>query len=84
LHDYGAKDMIDVQSFVFVCADEAKRNGIKPVNLIPRDNEIIDRIKSILDRKGQVILYGPPGTGKTYWAEKAANELASYSKFGKG
>lgn len=41
------------------------------------------RIQSVLDRKAQVILYGPPGTGKTYWAEKAANDLASISAFGK-
>jgi hypothetical protein len=86
LHDYGPKDMIDIQSFIWVCADAAKKNrvkSIKSVNLPPLNHEIIDRIKSILDRKGQVILYGPPGTGKTYWAEKAANELASYSMFGK-
>lgn len=37
------------------------------------------RIQSVLDRKSQVILYGPPGTGKTYWAGRAANELASLS-----
>jgi 5-methylcytosine-specific restriction protein B len=30
-----------------------------------------------------VILYGPPGTGKTYWAEKAACNLVSHTKFGK-
>jgi 5-methylcytosine-specific restriction protein B len=30
-----------------------------------------------------VILYGPPGTGKTFWAEKAALDLASYWAFGK-
>ena len=41
------------------------------------------RIQSVLDRKAQVILYGPPGTGKTYWAEKAANDLAAISSFGK-
>jgi 5-methylcytosine-specific restriction protein B len=41
------------------------------------------RIQSVLDRKGQVILYGPPGTGKTFWAERAALELASYSLAGK-
>jgi 5-methylcytosine-specific restriction protein B len=35
-----------------------------------------------LDRKCQVILYGPPGTGKTYWAERAANDLAAISTFG--
>jgi len=34
------------------------------------------RIQAILERKGQVILYGPPGTGKTYWARRAAVELA--------
>jgi len=41
------------------------------------------RIQSVLDRKGQVILYGPPGTGKTYWAERAVNDLAAISAFGK-
>ncbi len=41
------------------------------------------RIQSVLDRKAQVILYGPPGTGKTYWAERAAGDLAAISAFGK-
>lgn len=41
------------------------------------------RIQSVLERKGQVILYGPPGTGKTYWAERTALDLASYSLSGK-
>ena len=41
--------------------------------------ETIARIKAALDRKRQVILYGPPGTGKTYWAERAAQELAARS-----
>lgn len=44
---------------------------------------ILGRIQSVLERKNQVIIYGPPGTGKTYWAEKAALELASRSAFGK-
>ena len=39
------------------------------------------RVQSILERKGQVIIYGPPGTGKTYWAEKAARELAAHHGF---
>jgi len=43
----------------------------------------LGRIQSILERKGQVILYGPPGTGKTYWAEKAARDLAAYGRFEK-
>jgi 5-methylcytosine-specific restriction protein B len=42
---------------------------------------LLGRIQSILERKGQLIIYGPPGTGKTYWAELAARELASYSRF---
>jgi hypothetical protein len=47
-------------------------------------NKIIERIQLILERKGQVIFYGPPGTGKTYWAEKAACELAAESNFDMG
>jgi 5-methylcytosine-specific restriction enzyme B len=41
------------------------------------------RIQSVLERKGQVLLYGPPGTGKTFWSERAANDLAAISAFGK-
>jgi 5-methylcytosine-specific restriction protein B len=43
---------------------------------------ILARVESVLQRKRQVILYGPPGTGKTYWAERAANELAARAWFG--
>ncbi|MBN2003979.1 MAG: AAA family ATPase [Anaerolineae bacterium] len=43
---------------------------------------ILGRIQAILERKGQVILYGPPGTGKTYWALRAARELAARAAFG--
>ncbi len=50
----------------------------------PGVHHLIDRIQSILKRKGQMILYGPPGTGKTYWAEKAAFELAAQSNFQRG
>ena len=39
------------------------------------------RIQAILERKGQVILYGPPGTGKTYWARRAALDLAALGAF---
>lgn len=42
---------------------------------------ISGRIQAILERKGQVILYGPPGTGKTYWARKAALDLAAHTAF---
>lgn len=53
-----------------------------PVVETPKLTGIPGRIQSILQRKAQVILYGPPGTGKTYWAERAARELAAYSAFG--
>ena len=41
------------------------------------------QIQSVLERKRQIILYGPPGTGKTYWAMRAANDLAAHALFGK-
>ncbi|HEU5375828.1 MAG TPA: AAA family ATPase, partial [Ktedonobacteraceae bacterium] len=44
---------------------------------------ILAKIQNILERKGQLILYGPPGTGKTYWAERAAAELAARASFQK-
>ncbi|BAI61040.1 hypothetical protein MCP_0968 [Methanocella paludicola SANAE] len=56
---------------------------VAPQPPLPILTGIISRIQSVLERKSQVILYGPPGTGKTYWAEKAAKELASRSAFNK-
>lgn len=44
---------------------------------------ILGRIQSILERKRQVILYGPPGTGKTFWARRAALDLAAAKAFRK-
>ncbi len=41
------------------------------------------QIQSTLERKKQVILYGPPGTGKTYWAMRAAQDLAALAAFGR-
>ena len=55
------------------------KNGPDPGTL----PEIIQDIQSVLERKGQLILYGPPGTGKTYWAERAAQEMASLDLYGK-
>ncbi len=42
----------------------------------------VAQIQDVLNRKSQVILYGPPGTGKTYWAERAAANLAALWNFG--
>ena len=59
---------------------------ISPIKPIIKDFKlqgIPGRIQSILERKRQVIIYGPPGTGKTYWAEKTAQDLASYASFHK-
>ncbi len=53
------------------------------ISLPPKLLGVATRIQSILERKGQVILFGPPGTGKTFWAERAANDLAAMSAFGK-
>jgi len=44
---------------------------------------IVERVKSVLERKGQIVLYGPPGTGKTYWAKKSVQELAAIKNFNK-
>jgi 5-methylcytosine-specific restriction protein B len=49
----------------------------------PRLEGIPGRIQAVLERKGQLIVYGPPGTGKTFWAQKAALDLAAYWAFGK-
>jgi len=87
LKDFGPKDMVDIQSFVWSCWDLSKNppEGTEPgLNFLPGVHNLIDRIQSILERKGQVIFYGPPGTGKTYWAEKAASELSAQSNFQKG
>jgi 5-methylcytosine-specific restriction protein B len=49
----------------------------------PRLDGIPGRIQAVLERKSQLIVYGPPGTGKTFWAHKAALDLAAYWAFGK-
>jgi 5-methylcytosine-specific restriction protein B len=40
-------------------------------------------VQAVLERKSLVILFGPPGTGKTFWAERAALDLAAYWEFGR-
>jgi 5-methylcytosine-specific restriction protein B len=50
---------------------------------VPRLKGWPGRIQAVLERKSQVIVYGPPGTGKTFWAGRAAHDLAAYSAYGK-
>jgi 5-methylcytosine-specific restriction protein B len=50
---------------------------------LPNLSGVVGDIQRALERKGQVILYGPPGTGKTYWAERAAKEIAALHAFGR-
>jgi len=44
---------------------------------------VLARVERALRRKGQVILYGPPGTGKTYHGQRAVQELAARSHYGR-
>ena len=62
---------------------EPAPHGRANVKELPSLPHLIERIDSLLERKRQLILYGPPGTGKTYWALRAAEELASRDRFGK-
>jgi len=50
---------------------------------VPRLKGVPGRIQAVLERKSQVIIYGPPGTGKTFWAQRAAHDLAAHSTFGR-
>ena len=56
--------------------DTADPEAFEPFEIVPL-TEMEQRVKDILERKGQVILYGPPGTGKTYHARRTAQELIS-------
>ncbi|MDU4889424.1 MAG: AAA family ATPase [Clostridium sp.] len=67
-------DAVEVTEAVKTEVKESKIDELNPIQ---------KKIKSILDRKGQVILFGPPGTGKSYWGEGTCKELASAKVFGK-
>ena len=53
----------------------------RPGITMPPLERPISTIAEVLERKSQVLLYGPPGTGKTYWAQRAARELAARHAF---
>ena len=40
------------------------------------DRSELDKLKALLEDKGQIVLYGPPGTGKTFLAKRLARALA--------
>ncbi len=83
---YEIKKFINLVSIEKKLFDTTSPPVIPVVKPPPKDfklSGIPGRIQSILERKRQVIVYGPPGTGKTYWAEKTAQDLASYARFNK-
>lgn len=44
------------------------------------DEEIVDKLTRLLDRKKQIILQGPPGTGKTFVAKRLARLKVSETR----
>jgi 5-methylcytosine-specific restriction protein B len=79
----------EVKKYVNILEAERRIQGSTPPPPPPptkppfRLEGVPARIQAVLERKGQLILYGPPGTGKTFWAHKAALDLAAYGAFGK-
>lgn len=71
-----AQNAVHTQTPLPVTHAVSSRHRIAELDGIP------GQIQRALERKSQVILFGPPGTGKTYWAEKAACELAAQWNFG--
>ena len=76
-------NLVGIEKKLFDTTSPPVISKIKPTKKDFRLSGIMGRIQSILERKRQVIIYGPPGTGKTYWAEKTAQDLASYARFNK-
>ncbi len=72
---YNLSDMIEVVYLLGKCVrDEeclstALKNFEKQIEVCSEMQPYFERIETILNRKGQIILYGPPGVGKTYLAK---------------
>ena len=78
------ENLIEIERRLLDGSTSTKPKPTATAVLQPRRLEgIAGRVQAILDRKGQTILYGPPGTGKTYWARKAATDLAALGTFGR-
>ena len=75
--DKHPKNLVDVERHIL-----GPKRRKTTVDALPPLPPITERINSLLERKRQLILYGPPGTGKTYWALRAAEELAARERFG--
>ncbi len=71
--------LVEIERRLLACTPpEPETPASSPVRTL---DGIPGRIQAVLDRKRQVILYGPPGTGKTYWARRAALDLAALAAF---
>lgn len=75
-------NILEIEKLVNIESNDVLDDEDVTSSLPPLD-PTISEIENTLLRKKQVILYGPPGTGKTYHAERACNELAARSHFGK-
>jgi 5-methylcytosine-specific restriction endonuclease McrBC GTP-binding regulatory subunit McrB len=76
LADHPDLELIDVQGFMWILANEIKKE-IKVGNEEKSVDDSIDttEFEGILEHKSQMILYGPPGTGKTFTAKKIAESF---------
>jgi len=88
INDSSANQVAIERHIYFVATTpEGESYSVPERSTIPRGKPptlpgIAGRIQAVLERKQQVILYGPPGTGKTYWATRAAHDLAAYAAYG--
>jgi 5-methylcytosine-specific restriction protein B len=76
------KNLLEIERRFLDAGVSPKATISTPQIRLHRLEAVSGQLQAILERKGQAILYGPPGTGKTFWARKAAFDLASAHAFG--